>query len=107
MEKELDKRMLAKNLERDAALKRLEEQEKEARRRETVELQSHYAQGQNDKAAYERMIDDLVAEDNARQWAAKEQQWRREDQARINLLKNVYANRENDVLLKQAQKKEG
>ena len=66
MEKELDKRMLAKNLERDAALKRLEEQEKEARRRETVELQSHYAQGQNDKAAYERMIDDLVAEDNAR-----------------------------------------
>lgn len=52
------------------------------------------------------MIDDLVAEDNARQWAAKEQQWRREDQARINLLKNVYANREADVLLKQAQKKE-
>jgi glucose-6-phosphate 1-dehydrogenase len=50
-------------------LKRLEEQEKEARRRETVELQSHYAQGQQDKAAYERMIDDLVAEDNARQWA--------------------------------------
>ena len=78
-EKERDKMMLAKTLARDAALKRLEEQEKEARRRETVELQSHYAQGQQDKAAYERMIDDLVAEDNARQWAQKEQQWRRED----------------------------
>lgn len=61
--------MLAKTLARDAALKRLEEQEKDTRRRETVELQSHYAQGHAGKVAYEKMIDDLVAEDNARQWA--------------------------------------
>jgi hypothetical protein len=36
----------------------------------------------------------LVAEENAKQWQAREKQWDREDQARINLLKNVYANRE-------------
>ena len=49
---------------------------------------------------------DLVAQENAKQWEAREQQWRREDQARVNLLKNVYANREADIVLKQALKKE-
>ena len=98
--------MLDKALNREAALRRLEELEKEARKREIVELQSHYSQGQKDKAAYEKMVDDLVAQENAKQWESREQQWRREDQARINLLKNVYANREADILLKQALKKE-
>jgi hypothetical protein len=92
--------MLDKALQREAALKRLEEMEKEARKREIVELQSHYNQGQKDKAAYEKMIDELVAIENAKQWEAREQQWRREDQARVNLLKNVYANREADIVLK-------
>lgn len=80
--------------------------EKEARKREIVELQSHYNQGQKDKAAYEKMVDELVAIENAKQWEAREQQWRREDQARVNLLKNVYANREADIVLKEARKKE-
>ena len=44
------------------------------------------------------MIDSLVAEENSKQWEAREKQWDREDQARINLL------REQDVLLKQKQK---
>ena len=46
------------------------------------------------------MVDDLVAQENAKQWESREQQWRREDQARVNLLKNVYANREADIVLK-------
>ena len=45
-------------------------------------------------------------EENERQWNAREQQWRREDQARVNLLKNVYQNREKDILLKQTLKGE-
>lgn len=36
----------------------------------------------------------------------REAQWTREEQARINLLKDVYNSREKDVLLKQAKKKE-
>ena len=36
----------------------------------------------------------------------REAQWAREEQARINLLKDVYNNREKDILLKQAMKKE-
>ena len=52
------------------------------------------------------MIDDLTAQENEKQWNAREQQWRREDQARVNLLKNVYQNREQDILLKQTMKRE-
>jgi len=36
----------------------------------------------------------------------REAQWHREDQARINLLKDVYNSREQDILLKQQKKKE-
>lgn len=52
------------------------------------------------------MIEGLVAAENAKQWEARESTWRKEDQARVNLLKDVYANREADVMLKQAKKKE-
>ena len=52
------------------------------------------------------MIEQLVENENIKQWESKEAQWRREDQARINLMKNVYANREQDVLLKQKLKEE-
>lgn len=52
------------------------------------------------------MIDELTQVENEKQWDAREQQWRREDQARVNLLKNVYQNREQDILLKQTMKKE-
>lgn len=60
----------------------------------------------SDAAAKERMLEALTQEENEKQWNAREQQWRREDQARVNLLKNVYQNREQDILLKQTQKKE-
>ena len=71
-----------------------------ARRREIQELQKHYQNTQSNKAAYEKMIEELTQVENEKQWDAREQQWRREDQARVNLLKNVYQNREQDILLK-------
>ena len=36
----------------------------------------------------------------------REAQWHREEQARINLLKDVYHSREQDILLKQSKAKE-
>jgi len=36
------------------------------------------------------MIDGLVAIENDKRWGKQEQQWRREDLARVNLMKNVY-----------------
>ena len=52
------------------------------------------------------MVDQLVENENIKQWEAREAQWRREDQARVNLMKNVYQNREQAILLQQKQKDE-
>ncbi len=53
------------------------------------------------------MIDELVAAENEKQWSLREQQWDREDQARVNLLKNVYASREQAVQLRKQKQAEG
>lgn len=84
----------------------LEAAEKQARRNEIVELQKHYGNVANEKAEYEKMVDQLVENENIKQWEAREAQWRREDQARVNLMKNVYQNREQAILLQQKQKEE-
>ena len=52
------------------------------------------------------MVDQLVENENIKQWEAREAQWRREDQARVNLMKNVYQNREQAIILNQKQKEE-
>ena len=106
LERNRDKVLLEAALDRERAVEQYEAEERLARRREIQELQSHYHRVQTDKAAYERMIDELTQQENEKQWNAREQQWRREDQARVNLLKNVYQNREQDILLKQTLKKE-
>jgi len=105
-EKARDKDMLQTALEREEAIKNLEEAERQARRQEVMTLQKFYQETKGDKAAYEKMIEGLVATENEKQWNSREQQWRREDQARTNLLKNVYQNREADIELKKKNKDE-
>lgn len=68
----------------------MEENERLARREEVRTLQKFYQEQKSDKQAYEKMIDGLVAVESEKMWNKQEQQWRREDQARVNLLKNVY-----------------
>ena len=99
-ELEADKMRLDQALARERAVEQVEQEERNERRRETQALQSHYQQQKSNKAEYERHVEELTQQENERQWNGREQQWRREDQARINLLKNVYQNRERDILLK-------
>ena len=99
-EKQRDMQLLNAALEREKALEQLEHDERMWHRQETIELQKYAQQVSSDKKAYEEMIDRYVAEENAKQWDAREKQWDREDQARINLLRNVYASREQDIELK-------
>ena len=94
MELERDKQLLSAALTREKAVEDFEAAERLARRNEIQELQRHYQNVKTDKAAQERHLEALTQEENEKQWNAREQQWRREDQARVNLLKNVYQNRE-------------
>ena len=68
-----DKTLLSAALAREAAIEQVEANERLARRSEIQELQTHYQNQQSDKAAYERMIDDLTQNENEKQWNAREQ----------------------------------
>lgn len=76
------------------------------RRREVEELQEYYKRQADDKAAFEKAVDAEVAREAERQYKMRDAQWQREDQARINLLKDVYQSREKDILLKHQNKRE-
>ena len=105
-EKSRDKELLDQALAREKALAGIEEAEKIKRRQEVIDLQKYYKQSENDKHAYEKLVDEFVQAEAERQYKMREAQWIREEQARINLLKDVYNSREKDILLKQAMKKE-
>lgn len=49
------------------------------------------------------MIENLTQIESEKIQGKREAQWRREDQARINLLKNVYQHREVDIELKKTK----
>lgn len=99
-EKERDRQLLQANLDREKAMIELEEREKAARRQEILDLQGYYKQSADDKASYEKMVDEVVQQEAERQFKMRDAQWQRENQARINLLKDVYQAREKDILLK-------
>jgi len=64
------------------------------RRHEVVELQKYYKQSEHDMVAYQKLVDEFVEAEAERQYKMREAQWQREEQARINLLKDVYNSRE-------------
>lgn len=71
-----------------------------------MDLQVYYKKTKADARIYERMVDDVVGQEAERQSKMRDAQWQREEQARINLLKDVYMSREKDILLKQERKRE-
>ena len=84
----------------------MEAEEKKMRRNEVVELQKHYMQKTQDKKAEEQLIEHLTWLESEKQWKMREDKWRKEDQARINLLRNVYDNRAQNIDVKQKIKDE-
>ena len=95
-----DRELLEYNLKREQAMIDLEKAAVAARRKEVIELQAYYQRAAEDKQAFEIAVDEEVAKEAERQFKMRDAQWQREDQARINLLKDVYQSREKDILLK-------
>lgn len=52
------------------------------------------------------MIEYLIWLESEKQWKMKEDKWRKEDQARVNLLKDVYNNRAQNIEMKKKTKEE-
>lgn len=53
-----------------------------------------------DKKAEEQLIEHLTWLESEKQWKMREDKWKKEEQARVNLLKTVYENRTTHVEMK-------
>jgi len=67
-EKQRDKDLLESALERERAIERIEQDEKAKQRAETIEIQRYLQTQKADRAEHDKMIESLVAEENAKQW---------------------------------------
>lgn len=105
-EKERDKYLLQQALDRENAMENLEKQEKDDRRREAKELQDHYKQQSDDAAREEQQIEELTRLEEERQRKIQEDKWRKEDEARIQLLREVYESRAQNIENKKMLRKE-
>ena len=98
--------MLNTALTREQQLERIEQEEKLRRRQEVVELQQYYLQKAEDKKAEEQLIEHLTWLESEKQWKMREDKWKKEEQARVNLMRNVYDARLQTVELKKKYKDE-
>ena len=105
-EKERDKMLLQMALDREQALQDLEVKEREERRREAKELQVHYKQQSDDQQREDAMIEYLTQIEEEKQRKIQEDKWRKEDEARIQLLREVYESRAQNIENKKMFKKE-
>jgi hypothetical protein len=105
-EKQRDKQLLQMALDRERALENLELQEKEERRKEAKQLQHHYKQQSDDQAREEAMIEYLTRIEEEKQRKIQEDKWRKEDEARIQLLREVYESRAQNIENKKMFRKE-
>jgi len=71
--------MLEATIERERAQADWEEQEKKKRREEVIALQQYYKQSEQDKNAYEKLVDEYVQAEAERQFKMREAQWIREE----------------------------
>jgi len=98
-EKQRDLQLLNSRLAMEQAQEQMEKDARDELRRQALEVQKYAQVSASEKIAYEKMIDQLVEEKKREADAKREQQWDREDAARVNLLKSVFASREQEVAL--------
>ena len=105
-EKQRDKQMLSTAIGREKEIERLEQEERSRRRKEVIDLQKFYMEKAEDKKAEDQLVDYLTWLESEKQWKIKEDKWRKEDQARINLMKQVYEDRAKTIGAKNMQTEE-
>ena len=105
-EKERDKQMLSTAIGREKEIERLEQEERSRRRKEVIDLQKFYMEKAEDKKAEDQLVEYLTWLESEKQWKIKEDKWRKEDQARINLMKQVYEDRAKTIGAKNMQTEE-
>ena len=99
-EKDLDKKMINDILKKEAALDEIDRQEKKRKIEEFYKNQEFLKYKTGIKKEADAWMDKLAQEEADKQYRKEMEQWMKEEQARINLLKSVYADRAKAVMEK-------
>ena len=89
--------MVNKAVNHEQQLDDIERSEKDSRRTEAMQLQEHYKLGKSNLAAEEKKIDDMTQVEEQKQWSQKESKWKQEQDARVQLMSEVYESRATHV----------
>jgi hypothetical protein len=96
-EKLKDRELIESILDKENALDEIDRREKEKRRNEFNQNKIYLEYIMNQKKEAELWMDKLAKQEQDKQWIRTQQQWMKEEEAKIELLKQVYADRENSV----------
>lgn len=103
-EKLADKEMIDRIIAKEKELLQMEKEMKEQQKEENRKFLLNFKSRANELSKYEKELDRLIEEERARQEAKKLEEWQRQEEARIKLLRDVYADREQKVYHNLAQK---
>jgi hypothetical protein len=96
-EKLKDKELINDILEKEKAFNELDKREKEKRKNEAQQNNKYLQYVMNKKKEEEAWLDKLAQIEADKQWQRTQEQWMKEEAARIELLKQVYKEREDAV----------
>lgn len=103
-EKAADKQMIDSLVERERMLAQLEADAKERYKQETRDFLKNYKNRTNELAHDQDYLDKLLEEERNKQWKKRQDQWDKEEKARVNLLYDVYGNRADALKYKANQR---
>jgi len=96
-EKSEDKKMIHEQMDREAALKDLEHQQKEKFRKDANEFFQAVKKRAEEMRYNQQLVDRLIAEEIERQFRKQQEIWDREERARIKLMNEVYDHRYQNI----------
>ncbi|CAD8150553.1 unnamed protein product [Paramecium pentaurelia] len=99
-EKIEDKEMISQVLAREEAIAKMEQAEKQRQKEETRQFLLNFKNRTNEYSVNDQLKEKLINEENNRQWETKEAKWKAEDDARVKLMYEVYAQRADNVEIK-------
>ncbi|KAM3135735.1 hypothetical protein pb186bvf_012132 [Paramecium bursaria] len=104
VEKIEDKEMVKQVLEREEAQARMEHAERQRQKEETRQFLLNFKNRTNEYSANDQLKEKLINEENQRQWEAREAVWKKEDDARVKLMYEVYDQRANNLDVKKQRR---
>ncbi|CAK85046.1 unnamed protein product (macronuclear) [Paramecium tetraurelia] len=78
----------------------MEQAEKQRQKEETRQFLLNFKNRTNEYSVNDQLKERLINEENNRQWETKEAKWKAEDDARVKLMYEVYAQRAENVEIK-------